>query len=211
MHGCVWSSLLVDFPDQRRSERYKSTRLGRISAPIAQSARRAGASRRNEYYFGQGGPYNPLGRRRRGWIIPGALLSGISPYESERGAEDRSPDGAICKAAERGDLNSVRRLHQSGADLRLHDNALLFAACEGGYLDIVRYLHENGVEINARNQELLCRACKHGHLDVVRYLHQNGVPLNAPNQEPLCRACQHGHLDIVRYLHQNGVPLNAHG
>jgi putative sugar O-methyltransferase len=140
-----------------------------------------------------------------GWIIPGALLSGISPSDSERGAEDRSPDRAIRDAAKRGDLNSVRRLHQSGADLRLHDDALLCAACEGGSLDIVRYLHENGVALNAPNQEPLCRACAPGHLHIVRYLHENGVGLNAPNQEPLCRACAHGHLDIVRYLRENGV------
>jgi hypothetical protein len=31
MHGCVWSPSPVDFADQRRSERCKSTRLGRIS------------------------------------------------------------------------------------------------------------------------------------------------------------------------------------
>jgi putative sugar O-methyltransferase len=118
-------------------------------------------------------------------------------------------DQAICEAAGRGDLDLVRRLHQSGADLRAHDNEPLCRACERGHLEVVSYLHHNGGPLSARNDEPLCLACEGGHLDLVRYLHQNGVELNVRDNEPLCRACQGGHLDLVRYLNQNGVSLIA--
>jgi putative sugar O-methyltransferase len=116
---------------------------------------------------------------------------------------------AICEAAGRGDLVSLRRLHQNGAHLHADDDEPLCRACQGGQLDVVRYLHQNGVALEARDNEPLCRACQGGQLDVVRYLHQNGVALEARDNEPLCRACQGGHLDVVRYLHQNGVALDV--
>jgi putative sugar O-methyltransferase len=102
-------------------------------------------------------------------------VSWIADFNWLRVAKGRFRDRAICKAAGQGDLDAVRRLHRSGADLR------------------------------TRNDEPLCRACEAGHLDIVRYLHQNGSQLSARDHQPLCRACQNGHLDVVRYLHENGA------
>jgi hypothetical protein len=116
---------------------------------------------------------------------------------------------AICDAASRGELKSVRRLHLFGANLRTCDDNLLCRACERGHLDVVRYLQENGVPLNARDNEPLCRACDGGQLDVVRYLHQNGVTLNVRDNEPLCRAAAAGRLELVRYLHEQGGDISA--
>jgi putative sugar O-methyltransferase len=118
-------------------------------------------------------------------------------------------DQAICEAGGRGDLDSVRRLHQSGADLRALDDEPLCRACERGDLEVVTYLHQNGAPLNARADEPLCRACQGGHLDLVRYLNENGIALNARDNEPLLLACGAGHLDLVRYLNRNGVSLTA--
>jgi putative sugar O-methyltransferase len=116
---------------------------------------------------------------------------------------------ATCHAASRGELNSVRRLHQRGANLRVRDDELVCRACEGGHLEVVRYLHENGVSLSARDDEPLCRAAEHGHVEVVRYLHQKGVSLNVRDDEALCRACDGGQLDVVRYFHENGIALTV--
>jgi putative sugar O-methyltransferase len=114
-------------------------------------------------------------------------------------------DQAMCDAAGRGDLNSVRKLHRIGANLRARDDEPLCRACESGRLEVVRYLHENGVTLNARDDEPLCRACEHGHLDVVRYLHENGVALNARDNKPLRRAAAGRQAAVVRYLHDAGA------
>jgi putative sugar O-methyltransferase len=150
-------------------------------------------------------------------------VSGIFSFILGRRAENPSMEEAICEAARQGDLNSVRRLHQNGANLQARNNEPLCLACERGHLDILRYLHEhstmpsalsrdlhrNGIKLTARNSEPLCRACANGHLDVVRYLHQNGVTLNVRNNEPLCGAAAAGHLELVRYIHQNGGDIFA--
>jgi putative sugar O-methyltransferase len=118
-------------------------------------------------------------------------------------------DQAICTAASRGELNSVRKAHQIGANLRAHDDGPLCEACAAGHIDVIRYLNENGVPLNARDDEPLCRACEGGHLDVVRYLHENGVALTARDNEPLCRAAAAGRLELVRYLHELGGDISA--
>jgi putative sugar O-methyltransferase len=111
----------------------------------------------------------------------------------------------ICHAASRGELNSIRRLHHIGANLRVGDDEPLCRACESGHLDVVRYLHKNGVPLSARGDEPLCRASEHGHVEVARYLHENGVALNVRNNEPLCRAAAAGQAAVVRYLHEAGA------
>jgi putative sugar O-methyltransferase len=116
---------------------------------------------------------------------------------------------AICDAASRGELNSVRRLHHIGANLRVRDDEPLCRSCEGGHLEVVRYLHQNGVPLSAHGDQPLCRASEHGHVEVVRYLHQNGVSLNVGDDEALCRAAAGGHLELVRYLHELGADISA--
>ena len=134
----------------------------------------------------------------------------MSVSDPEANADGGSRDQAVCEAAGQGDLDSVRRLHQSGARLQACDNEPLCRACGNGHLDVVRYLHENGVALNTHDNEPMLRACSGGHLRIVRHLSQNGASLIAPDNEPLCRACGNGHLDVVRYLHENGVALNTH-
>jgi len=120
-----------------------------------------------------------------------------------------SLDQAICTAASCGELDSVRRAHKRGANLRAHDDEPLCEACAGGYIAVIRYLHANGVPLNARDDEPLCRACDGGQLEVVSYLHKNGVTLIARDNEPLCRAAAAGHLELVRYLHELGGDIST--
>jgi len=129
--------------------------------------------------------------------------------QSGEHAENQSMDQAICEAAGQGDLNSVRRLHQKGADLRACDNEPLCRAAAAGHLELVRYIHQNGGDIVAPNNEPFCRAAAAGHLELVRYIHQNGGDISAPNNEPVCRAAAAGHLELVRYIHKKGGDISA--
>lgn len=134
----------------------------------------------------------------------------MSVSDPEANADSGPLDQAICEAAGQGDLDSVRRLHQSGARLQACDNEPLCRACGNGHLDVVRYLHENGVALNAHDNEPMLRACSGGHLRVVRHLSQNGASLIAPDNEPLCRAAAAGRVELVRYIHQNGGDISVH-
>jgi putative sugar O-methyltransferase len=118
-------------------------------------------------------------------------------------------DQAICTAASRGELNSVRRAHQIGANPRAHDDEPLCEACAGGHIDVVRYLHENGVALTARDNEPLCRAAAAGHLELVRYLHELGGDISARNHEPLRRAAAGRHAAVVQYLHDAGSATSS--
>jgi putative sugar O-methyltransferase len=133
--------------------------------------------------------------------------SGMSVFDSGKRPNNRTMHRAMCDSAASGDLEAVRVLHQSGADLRVFDDEPLCRACASGHIEVVRYLHQNGAALDARDNEPLCQACAGGHLEVVRYLHQSGIGLSAREGEPLCGACQNGRLDVVRYLHENGVEL----
>jgi putative sugar O-methyltransferase len=132
-------------------------------------------------------------------------LASIAFFLRRRAAGVSSQEQAICDAAARGDLDSIRWFHQHGACLRARNDEPLCRACEGGHLDIVRYLHENGVALNAGNGEPLCRAAAAGHLEVVRYIHQNGGNIQALCNEPLRRAAALGRVPVVQYLHNAGA------
>jgi hypothetical protein len=129
----------------------------------------------------------------------------MSQPASEEGTGSGSLDQAMCDAAAQGDLNSVRRLHQSGARLDVHDSEPLCRAAAVGHLELVRYLHQQGGNISARGDEPLCRAAAAGHLELVIYLHQQGVDIGARGNEPLRRAAAGGHYTVVQYLHEAGA------
>jgi putative sugar O-methyltransferase len=103
----------------------------------------------------------------------------------EGGTGGGSLDQAICDAAAQGNLNSVRRLHRSGASLDAHDGEPLCSAAAAGHLELVRYLHQQGVDISARGNEPLRRAAAGGHYTVVQYLHEAGAATKLLSTEAL--------------------------
>ena len=73
-----------------------------------------------------------------------------------------------CKA---GDLNLVKSLVQSGANIHAQDNAALRWAAGKGHLDVVKHLVEQGADIHALDDDdALCWAAENGHLEIVNYL-----------------------------------------
>jgi hypothetical protein len=115
----------------------------------------------------------------------------------------------LLMAAAHGDLDSITRMLQAGANITTsddNDNTPLHFAAANGHLDAVRMLIANGADINWSNglsQTPLHRAVANGHLFVVRELLSHRPNLNDIDFEglaPLHHAVSRGNVEIARDL-----------
>ena len=124
----------------------------------------------------------------------------------------------IHNAARNRNLNNVRALLNSGANINARDNdgstALIWAA-RFGHLATVRELLDRGANINARSNSgwtaLIC-ATYYGHLAVVRLLLDRGANINARDhvgQTALSLAAFSEQLPVVRELLKRGANTNG--
>jgi len=98
------------------------------------------------------------------------------------------PIGALYIAADNGDINRVKHLVKSGADVNtknFHGDTLLILASKSGHLDVVKYLVESDADVNAQGANLkmnaLHMASSNGYLNVVKYLVKSNADINAKN------------------------------
>ncbi|KAH7117683.1 ankyrin repeat-containing domain protein [Dendryphion nanum] len=128
---------------------------------------------------------------------------------------------ALCLASEAGNLEVVKLLHRSVANVNTHGSVdygdALRAASLSGQLAVVEFLLENGANINAQGKNhsnALHAASVSGHLPVVELLLENGANINAQgghNGNALQAASSNGHLAVVELLLKNGANINAQG
>ena len=120
----------------------------------------------------------------------------------------------ICKAAEMGNLASVKYLvekcHENAAKKDGHKRTPLIIASNYGHLDIVRYLYET-CHADAETEDIygntsINYASVNGHLNIVKYLyemcHANVETKDSAGYTPINNASLNGHLDIVKYLYE---------
>jgi len=121
---------------------------------------------------------------------------------------------ALLQAAEDGDVDSVRALAQSGADINapvIGDGTPLIVAARKGNEKLVQALLELGANVNAPSRgdgNPLIRASARGDLDIVKLLVEHGANVNAyvPGDEtPLINAARAGKMDVVDYLASHGA------
>jgi len=123
----------------------------------------------------------------------------------------------IFEASTEGNLERVRELIQSGADVnaRNYGNTSLHYASENGHTDIVRLLITAGANVNAKNnydETPLFDASNRGQTDIVRLLIDARADVNTESTSgttPLHTASNNGHTDIVRLLIDAGADVNA--
>jgi ankyrin repeat protein len=117
----------------------------------------------------------------------------------------------LFKAAERGDLEEVRRLVQR--DRGLMDPrkfwSPLAAAASDGHIEVVRYLLDEGADMeqwSGRYGTALGGACSEGETQVVALLLARGARTtpSGGGMSPLMHAAQKGHTDIVELLLAHG-------
>ena len=121
----------------------------------------------------------------------------------------------IHLAAWWGDSESVKLLHELGANLQLKASdgrTPAYIAAQEGHANIITALHLAGVEnLNQPNRHgatPVLIAAKTGHANVITALHQAGVKnLNQPwrGETPALIAAINGHANVITALHLAGV------
>jgi uncharacterized protein len=126
---------------------------------------------------------------------------------------------ALVAAAERGDLASIQRLLDAGADVNARDarrrNAVL-AATQGGHEAAARLLIERGADVNAQDEiddSAFLLAGARGHTGIVRAALAATPPpdfrrLNRYGGTALIPACHYGHVETVRLLVTTGIDID---
>jgi hypothetical protein len=84
-----------------------------------------------------------------------------------------------------GDIEVIKELIESGADIHVDNGYALRYASYYGHLEIVKYLVEQGADIHAMDDDALRWASYYGHLEVVKYLVEQGVDIHVLNDETL--------------------------
>jgi ankyrin repeat protein len=120
---------------------------------------------------------------------------------------------AIVQAAERGDLEEVRRLVQQDRQLlnaRCYWDTPLTGAAKWGRVEVVRYLLDEGADINLRSGSLARSAlewsCANGHVEVAALLLErcaDTTPSRSGWTLLLSASCG-GHVGVVELLLAHG-------
>lgn len=138
------------------------------------------------------------------------------------GCNGQFVDRSLVEASEKGDLNKIQQLLDSGADPNVEDYAnhtALYYAAEKGHFNIVKLLLEKGAKVDHKSGDsALLWACHYGHVDIVKLLIENGADVNAKrsmdDSTPLSFAVHRNHKEIVELLLANGADAsvaNQHG
>jgi len=146
-------------------------------------------------------------KKTREWEERWHKRSRLSQRSSLNKKADISND--LIDAAEKGNLELIKKLVEQGVDVHARDDAALRWAAESGHLDVVKYLVEQGANVHAGDDLALRWAAGNGHLDVVKYLVEQGANVHAGDDAALRWAAGSGHLDVVKYLVEQGANVHA--
>eukprot|EP01098_Paradermamoeba_levis_P002605 TRINITY_DN1301_c0_g1_i2.p1 TRINITY_DN1301_c0_g1~~TRINITY_DN1301_c0_g1_i2.p1 ORF type:complete len:233 (-),score=28.95 TRINITY_DN1301_c0_g1_i2:383-1081(-) len=139
---------------------------------------------------------------RRGDLttVKNMVSSGIDPS-----TKDANGTSALHVAAVGGQLEVVKFLVATGADLNPGCCTPIHWACDGGHLEIVKFLASSGADLSAFcGQEVLHHAVGNGNLEIVKFLTSfEAVDLSSRNEvgcTPLNLAVQEGLTEIAKWL-----------
>ena len=133
------------------------------------------------------------------------------------GCNGQFVDRSLVDASEKGDLNKIQQLLDSGVDPNVEDYAnhtALYYAAEKGHLNIVKLLLEKGAKVDHESGDsALLWACHYGHVNIVKLLIENGADVNAKrsmdDSTPLSFAVHRNHKEIVELLLEKGADANV--
>ena len=169
----------------------------------------------------------PAGHGKLSKVMPVGPDGGVSPdSDGEVSPEAMTPvpksvlDEQLLKAAEFGQLEEVKELLQSNANIEAKgyfQETPLHWAAKYGHRDIVDLFLEKKADIEAKDQYQntpLYLAAERGHRDIVDLLLEKNADIEAKDQyqrTPLLLAAQFGHRDIVDLLLEKNADIEAKG
>ncbi len=124
----------------------------------------------------------------------------------------------LYDAAEKGDLDRIKTLHEKGLNPGLGNGEALVKAAKHGQFAVAEYLLDCGV--SARSQgvtpineagQALTEACKYGHYDIAKLLLQRGAKPEDQFGNAMMDACLEGHTEIIKLLVDYGSPHFVQG
>jgi ankyrin repeat protein len=132
----------------------------------------------------------------------------------------------LHKAAEGGNLTSVKYLVEKGTDVNMKDKdgiTPLFFAASSGNLEVVKYLVEKGANVNAIDNNgttPIYYSVSGGNVDIIKYLVEKGANINSKGRESpgylysgkdetlLFNAIRKCKLEIIKYLIEKGADVH---
>jgi beta-lactamase regulating signal transducer with metallopeptidase domain len=153
-------------------------------------------------------------------IAPIRIANAAFPNEEPALSEhDADPlDVALLKAAGRGNLASMIRVLDAGANVNAMidgDGTPLIVAARQGHFRGVQLLLERGADVNlavSGDGNPLIMASREGHVEIVELLLDRGALIDevVPGDEnPLIEASRHGQFDVVKLLIARGANVHA--
>ena len=142
----------------------------------------------------------------------------VQKITAAKSQTDSSNSSWLVIAAQTGDLQSVNKLIEAGAEMESPGpgdfTPLLFAA-QNGHLEVVRALLKEGADCNKMstlcNCGALALAAQNGHLEIVEDLLEVGVDVDQKDFEgptALMQASLCGRLDVVTLLLEKKANVN---
>ena len=119
---------------------------------------------------------------------------------------------AITEAVRQNDINAVRALTESGADVHAICDEPLMAAVNLGNAEACRLLIKAGANVNAKHHSKKPLLSYAGSTEVVRLLIDAGADVNAQaynGETPLTNAARLKGAEAVRYLIEAGADVNS--
>ena len=129
----------------------------------------------------------------------------------------RSGDQALIAAAERNDVEVVRRLLKEGGGVRARDpqgRTALMAATYGNHVEVATLLIQAGSDVNAQDaiqDSPLMLAGASGYLDILRMTLAANPDFRIYNRyggTALIPACERGHVEVVKELLKTKIEVN---
>jgi putative sugar O-methyltransferase len=108
-------------------------------------------------------------------------------------------------AAERGDADIMKLLHQRGCNLLAGDQTAFRIAAAHGHIALLGYLHDNGTNLHAGDDEALKIAAESGHIIAVAFLAERGADIRKIDDATLALIQFSGHTRTFNYLTDSGL------